>query len=85
VQDKLDKLGPPWLPMLYTDSPAIRMTLTLETLAALDVSRNDLLEPVLSSDAKRVLEALLTSRGFDITRTVRVVELASGEGFVLTQ
>jgi hypothetical protein len=57
----------------------------LETLAALGVSRGDLLQPVLSSDATRLLGALLVSRGFDVTRAVRVTELASGEGFVLTQ
>jgi hypothetical protein len=61
------------------------LTLTLETLAAVGVSRDDLLQPALSSDAKRLLEALLTSRGFDVTRAVRVIELASGEGFVLAQ
>ena len=61
------------------------LTLTLETLAALGVSRGDLLQPVLSSDATRLLEALLVSRGFDISRAVQVIELASGEGFVLTQ
>jgi hypothetical protein len=61
------------------------LTLTLETLTALGVPRDDLLEPVLSSEAIRHLEALLTSRGFDVTRAVRVIELASGEGFVLAQ
>jgi hypothetical protein len=61
------------------------LTLTLGTLAALGVCRDDLLEPVLSSDATRLLEALLTSRGFDVTRAVRVIELATGEGFVLAQ
>jgi hypothetical protein len=31
------------------------------------------------------MNALLASRGFDMTRAVRVVELANGEGFVFTQ
>jgi hypothetical protein len=57
----------------------------LDTLAALGAFRDDLLQPVLSSDAMRLLEALLASRGFDISRAVQVIELTSGEGFVLTQ
>jgi hypothetical protein len=61
------------------------LALTWETLAALGVSRDDLLQPVLSSDATRLLEALLVSRGFDISRAVQVIELTSGAGFVLTQ
>jgi hypothetical protein len=65
--------------------PTLTLTLTLETLAALGISRDDLLQPAPSSDAKRRLEALLTSRGFDVSGAVRVIELTSGEGFVLMQ
>jgi hypothetical protein len=61
------------------------LTLTSETLGTLGIPRDDLLQPAPSSAAKQRLEALLTSRGFDVTRAVRVIELASGEGFVLTQ
>ena len=53
------------------------LTLTLDTLAALGVSRDDLLQPVLSSDATRLLEPLLASRGFDISRAVQVIERAA--------
>jgi hypothetical protein len=34
---------------------------------------------------KRRLESMLTSRGFDMTRTIHVVVLANGEGIALTQ
>jgi hypothetical protein len=43
------------------------------------------LESVLGPDSKRRLEQMLASRGFDMTRTVHVIMLASGEGIVLTQ
>jgi len=33
----------------------------------------------------RRLEAMLVTRGFDVTRAVYVRELANGEGFLLTQ
>jgi hypothetical protein len=45
----------------------------------------DLLEPTLSNDAVRLLEGLLRSRGFDMTHTIHVTELADAGGFVLTQ
>jgi hypothetical protein len=61
------------------------LTLSLGTLEALGLSRADFSESTLPPDAKHALEPLLASRGFDITRAVRVDELASGEGFVLTQ
>ena len=61
------------------------ITLTLETLYAFGVSRADLEAPTLPDDAKRSLEAMLASRGFDVTDTVRVVVLPNGEGAVLTQ
>ena len=60
------------------------ITLTRTTLEALGVSPDDLTEAI-TAEAKRLLEPLLASRGFDVTRTVHVVELASGDGFVLTQ
>jgi hypothetical protein len=61
------------------------LTLALGTLEALGVSRADLDERVLGPDARRILEPLLASRGFDVTRTVHVIPLASGDGFILTQ
>jgi hypothetical protein len=61
------------------------VTLTLDKAEALGVSRTELLESTLSLHAMRALEPLLASRGFDMTRTVHVVVLASGEGIVLTQ
>ena len=61
------------------------LTLTLGTLEALGLSRADFSESTLRPDAQHTLEPLLASRGFDVTRTVRVHELRGGEGFVLTQ
>jgi hypothetical protein len=60
------------------------ITLTRTTLEALGVSPDDFTGAI-RAEAKLLLEPLLASRGFDVTRTVHVVELASGEGFVLTQ
>jgi hypothetical protein len=61
------------------------LTLTLDTAAALGVSRDDLRQGVLPADAMRALEGLLASRGFHVKRSVYVTELAEGEGFLLTQ
>ena len=61
------------------------LTLTLGTLEALGLSPADFSESTLRPDAQHTLEPLLSSRGFDVTRTVRVHELTGGEGFVLTQ
>jgi hypothetical protein len=62
-------------------------TLTIETrlLDALGVPLTDLRQYQLGATAKRCLEALLMSRGFDIDRTIQVAELAKGDGFLLTQ
>jgi hypothetical protein len=60
------------------------VTLTTETLAALGVRREHL-APIFTLEGRGLVEALLASRGFDMTRAVRVVELATGEGFVFTQ
>jgi hypothetical protein len=60
------------------------LTLTAETLATLGVRRAQLV-PTFTLDGRGLVEALLVSRGFDMTRAVRVVELASGDGFVFTQ
>ena len=60
------------------------LTLTTETLASLGVRREQLV-PTFTIDGRSLMEALLASRGFDMGRAVRVVELASGEGFVFTQ
>jgi hypothetical protein len=48
------------------------------------VSRDELRQSTLGLDSKRRLEPMLASRGFDLTRTVHVVVLASGEGIVPT-
>jgi hypothetical protein len=61
------------------------LMLTLETLERLGASYPALQQATLSPEARRALEPLLVSRGFDVTRPVRVLELASGEGFVLSQ
>jgi hypothetical protein len=60
------------------------LTLTTETLATLGIRRQQLV-PTFTLDGRGLMDALLTSRGFDMSRAVRVVELASGEGFVFTQ
>jgi hypothetical protein len=39
----------------------------------------------LDRDAKRLLEALLVSRGFDLKAAIRVSPLPRAEGFLLTQ
>ena len=61
------------------------ITLTLETLDAVGVSYSDLQESTLAPDVTRVLEGMLVSRGFDVTRAVHVIVLATGEGVVLAQ
>jgi hypothetical protein len=57
----------------------------MDTLNALGVSLADLLPVVLQRETVTLLEPLLASRGFDVTRDVRIVALATGEGVVLTQ
>jgi hypothetical protein len=61
------------------------LTVSRETLEALGVSYADLLGSSLTGHAKRSLEPMLASRGFDPARDIRLVVLASGEGVVLTQ
>jgi hypothetical protein len=61
------------------------LTLTTDRVEALGVSREELLQSTLGPDSKRQLEPTLASRGFDMTRTIHVVVLASGDGIVLTQ
>ena len=61
------------------------VTLTPGTADAMGLALADLLEPTLSNDAVRLLEGLLRSRGFDMTHTIHVTELADAGGFVLTQ
>jgi hypothetical protein len=56
------------------------VTLTLDTLAAFGVLRAHLV-PTFTLEGRGLLEALLASRGFDIARAIRVVELKSREGF----
>jgi hypothetical protein len=62
------------------------LTLTRDTATVLELSRGQLLlEPTLMPLPLRRLEAMLVTRGFDVTRAVYVRELANGEGFLLTQ
>jgi hypothetical protein len=60
------------------------ITLTPETLSALGLTEDDLRPSPLADHAKTVLGPMLTSRGFDLTRAIRTVELATG-GFVVAQ
>jgi hypothetical protein len=61
------------------------LTLTVDRVEALGVSRDELQQSILGLDSKRRLEPMLASRGFDMTRMIHVVVLATGEGIVLTQ
>jgi hypothetical protein len=61
------------------------LTLTMDRVEALGVPHDELRQSTLGPDSKRRLEPMLASRGFDMTRTIHVVVLASGEGIVLTQ
>lgn len=61
------------------------LTLTMDCVEALGVSHDELRQSTLGLDSTRRLEQMLASRGFDLTRTIHVVVLASGEGIVLTQ
>ena len=61
------------------------LTLTMDRVEALGVSRDELQQSTLGLDSKRGLEPMLASRGFDMTRTIHVVVLANGDGIVLTQ
>ena len=60
------------------------LTLSLDALQQVGVRRGHLV-PTFTLEGRGLLEALLASRGFDMTRAIRVVELASGDGFVFTQ
>jgi hypothetical protein len=46
------------------------LTLPMDRVEALGVSRDELLQSTLGPDSKRRLEPMLASRGFDMTRTV---------------
>jgi hypothetical protein len=61
------------------------ITLALQALEQMGISRTELQGAILPTEAARLLGPLLTSRGFDMSRPVRIIELATGEGFVLTQ
>jgi hypothetical protein len=60
------------------------LTLSRETLEHIGLRRAHLV-PTFTIEGRGLVETLLASRGFDMTRAIRVVELASGEGFVFTQ
>jgi hypothetical protein len=60
------------------------LTLSPDTLEQLGVRRAHLV-PTFTLEGRGLLEGLLASRGFDMARAIRVVELGSGEGFVFTQ
>jgi hypothetical protein len=61
------------------------VTVTVDHLEGLGLLFDRLLRSTLDADAQRALEPLLASRGFDVTRTIHVVVLASGEGIILMQ
>jgi hypothetical protein len=61
------------------------VTMTVDHLESLGLLFDRLLRSTLDVDAQRALKPLLASRGFDVTRTIHVVVLASGGGIVLIQ
>jgi hypothetical protein len=61
------------------------VTVTVDHLEALGLLFDRLLRSTLDGEAHRALEPLLASRGFDVTRTIHVVVLTSGEGIILMQ
>jgi hypothetical protein len=60
------------------------ITVSRGTLKALGVASDDLLYH-LTTEQKRLLEALLLGHQFNISAAISVVVLASGEGVVLAQ
>jgi hypothetical protein len=61
------------------------LTLTLEDAPAAGRPCAAKLVPTFTLEGRGLLEGLLVSRGFDMTRAIRVAELASRERFVFTQ
>jgi hypothetical protein len=61
------------------------LTLAMDQVEVLGVSLDELRQLALAQDSKRRLEPMLTSRGFDMTRTIYIVSLRSGEGVLITQ
>jgi hypothetical protein len=57
----------------------------MDQVEVLGVSLDELRQLALAQDSKRRLEPMLTSSGFDMTRTIYIVSLRSGEGVLLTQ
>ena len=60
------------------------LTVTRETFEALGVTMSDLREPRLAGHARRALEPLLASRGFDLSGEIAFTVLAD-DSIVLTQ
>jgi hypothetical protein len=61
------------------------LTLAMDQVEVLGVSLDELRQLALAQDSKRRLEPMLTSSGFDMTRTIYIVSLRSGEGVLITQ
>jgi hypothetical protein len=60
------------------------LSLAPKTLADLGVTRAHLV-PALTLEGRRLIQAHLVSRGFDITGAIRVVELPVEGGFIFMQ
>jgi hypothetical protein len=75
-------IGPGRIPALARAMPTL--TVSPGAIKALGCSAADVREPALTTEAKRALEPLLVSFGFQLDRVIRVVQLATG-GFVLAQ
>jgi hypothetical protein len=71
--------------LLAPDPTCPLLTLTWTAWRCSASRADELLRSTLGEDSKRRLGPMLASRGFDMTRTIHVVVLASGEGIVLTQ
>jgi hypothetical protein len=64
----------------------LTLTLTNDVLERLRIRSEDLADQRrLEGNARRVLEPLLASRGFNVLGTVYISALPTNDGFVLTQ
>jgi hypothetical protein len=61
------------------------LTLSTRVVEDLGLTRAEMPRAELNQDAKRVLEALLVSRGFNLHGLIHISELSGRDGFVLTQ
>jgi hypothetical protein len=61
------------------------LTLAMDRVEALGVSRDEIQQAKLGPASRRRLEPMLTSSGFDLTRTIHIFVLAGGTDILLAQ